>query len=105
MLSDADFPVSASHGRERNSSGPLARCAGRPDSGSGGDSGRMMADAMTLLGRTDDALRWLRTAVQYGFINYPNVSANDAFLAPLRGESAFVALMAELRPRWDAVVR
>ena len=66
---------------------------------------RIMADAMTLLGRTDDALRWLRTAIQYGFINYPNLSANDAFLAPLRAEPAFVALMAELRPRWEAVVR
>ena len=46
-----------------------------------------------------------RTAVQYGFINYPNLSAHDAFLAPLQGEPAFMALMAELRPRWDAVVR
>lgn len=66
---------------------------------------RIMADAMTLLGRTDDALRWLRMAMQYGFINFPNVSANDAFLQPLRAEPAFVTLVAELRPRWQAIVR
>jgi hypothetical protein len=66
---------------------------------------RILADAMALLGRTDDALRWLRTAIQHGFINYPNLSAHDAFLAPLRAEPAFLALMAELRPRWEAVVR
>ena len=66
---------------------------------------RIMAEAMAMLGRTDDAHQWLRTAIQYGFIHYPNVSATDAFLAPLRGEPAFVAVIAELRPRWEAVVR
>ena len=65
---------------------------------------RMMADGYALLGRKADALRWLRTAIDHGFINYPNLTEVDEFLESLRGEPEFRTLMAELKPRWEAVI-
>jgi hypothetical protein len=65
---------------------------------------RAVADGFALLGRKADALRWLRAAVEYGFINYPNLSVHDGFLESVRAEPEFQALMAEVKPRWEAVV-
>ena len=44
----------------------------------------------------------MRTAIEHGFIHYPHLS--DVFLESLRAEPEFQALMAELKPRWEAVV-
>jgi TolB-like protein len=55
---------------------------------------RMMAAGSAILGRTHDAIRWLRAAVELGFINYPNLSADAAVFESLRGEPEFQALMA-----------
>jgi hypothetical protein len=65
---------------------------------------RMTADACALLGRKDDALRWLGAAIDGGFINYPNLTVHDVFLESMRTEPQFEALMAEVKPRWKAVV-
>ncbi len=65
---------------------------------------RMTADAYALLGRKDDALRWVRTAIEHGFINYPNLSEGAAFLESLRAEPEFQALMAKVKPRGELVV-
>ncbi len=65
---------------------------------------RMMADGYALLGRKRDAIRWVRTAIEHGFINYPNLSEGALFLKSLRAEPEFHALMAELKPRWEALV-
>jgi len=65
---------------------------------------RMMADGYALLGRKSEALRWVRTAIEHGFINYPNLSEGALFLESLRAEPEFQALMAELKPRWEALV-
>ncbi len=65
---------------------------------------RMMADGYALLGRKGDALRWLRTAIEHGFINYPILSEGALFLESLRAEPEFHALMAEVKPRWEALV-
>ena len=46
----------------------------------------------------------MRTAIDHGFINYPNLNEVDVFLEGLRSEPEFQALMAELKPRWEAVV-
>ena len=64
----------------------------------------MMAEGYALLGRKTDALRWLRTAVERGFIHYPNLSEGAAFLASLRSEPEFKALMVEVKPRWEALI-
>jgi hypothetical protein len=63
-----------------------------------------LAQGWALLGRNDDALRALRTAARLGFINYPSLVAPDGPLAGLRGTPAFDALLAEVEPRWKAVV-
>ena len=38
------------------------------------------------------------------FISFPNLSEGDVSLASLRAEPEFQALMAELKPGWEAVV-
>jgi len=65
---------------------------------------RMMADGFALLGRTDDAVRNLRNAIEHGFINYPYLNQGDPFLKAIRAEPAFQELMEELRPRWEALM-
>jgi serine/threonine protein kinase len=65
---------------------------------------RTAAHGYVLLGRLDDALRWLRTAVGGGFIHYPCLTEHDAFLGPLRADPRFGQLMDEVRPRWEAVI-
>ncbi len=47
----------------------------------------------------------MRTAIEHGFINYPNLSEGALFLESLRAEPEFQALMAELKPRWEALVQ
>jgi len=64
----------------------------------------MMAEGYALLGRKDDAMRRLRAAVQNGAINYPYVSTHSDFLAGIRDEPEFQALMAEVEPRWEAAL-
>ena len=67
-------------------------------------SARVMAGAYGLLGRTDDAIAWTRIAINRGFLNHPFLSRHDPFLASVRSDGRFVALMDELRPRWEALV-
>ncbi|MDH3206831.1 MAG: protein kinase [Gemmatimonadota bacterium] len=64
----------------------------------------MAAEACALLGRTNDALRWLRAAIDGGFIDYANLSGVNPFLESLHGEPRFQELMDEIRPRWESVV-
>ena len=62
------------------------------------------AEACALIGRPDDALRWLRFAVDRGFINYPFIAEHDPFLIDLRDDPRFRKLAAEVRLRWEAIV-
>jgi tetratricopeptide (TPR) repeat protein len=52
--------------------------------------------ALALLGRPDEALKWLTTAANEGYPSYPRF-ATDESLAPLRGHAGFVKLLARLR--------
>ena len=61
-----------------------------------------LADGYALIGRRDDALRWLREAVERGFINYPFLSKHDPFLESLRGDAEYEALMQQVKRRWQA---
>lgn len=66
---------------------------------------RTLSQAFAMLDRTDDAVRWLRTAAACGFINYPHMTEHDPFLAKLRQTPAFRQLVErEVRPRWERVV-
>ena len=62
------------------------------------------ADAYALIGRRADAIHWVRAAIEHGFINYPFLAEHDPFLAEVRDEPAFRQLLAEVRPRWEAIV-
>jgi len=64
--------------------------------------GWFLADGYALIGRRDDALRWLREAVERGFINYPYLSKHDPFLESLHDDADFEELMRQVRRRWQA---
>jgi serine/threonine protein kinase len=60
----------------------------------------VMAQAQALLGRTDEALRWLRRSVSRGFLHHDFLS-RDPLLAKLRGHPEFASLMADVRRAAD----
>ncbi len=60
-----------------------------------------LADGYALIGHHDAALRWLRTAVVRGFINYHYLATLDPFLANVRSDPRFTELMREVRARWE----
>jgi len=62
------------------------------------------AQAYALIGRREDAVRWVRMAVAHGFINYPFLARHDPFLGDVRSEPGFQQVLAEVKPRWEAVV-
>jgi eukaryotic-like serine/threonine-protein kinase len=64
----------------------------------------MMAGAYGLLDLTDDAVRLLRKAARLGFINYRHLTGDAACLQSLRANPEFQLLLAEIKPRWEAVV-
>jgi len=66
---------------------------------------RTLSQAFAMLGRTDDAVRWLRTAAARGFINYPHMMEHDPFMVNVREAPAFRELIEhEVKPRWERVV-
>jgi len=62
-----------------------------------------LADGYALIGHRDGALKWLRAAVNRGFINYPYLATQDPFLEPVRKEPEFEELMQEVKRRWEAL--
>ena len=55
-----------------------------------------------MLGKTDEALRWLSRGVELGFINYPFLSRHEPYLASVRGDPRFEALMVRVKREWEA---
>jgi len=64
----------------------------------------MMAEACALVGRRDDAIRWARQAVTFGFVNYPFLSGHSRYLTRLCGDAEYQMLLGEVKPRWERVV-
>jgi hypothetical protein len=60
----------------------------------------IMAQSLALLGRTADSIDWLSRAASRGFINYPFLSF-DPLLANVRRDSAFQALLEDIRRQWE----
>jgi len=54
-----------------------------------------------LIGETEQALQWAQHAVSRGLINYP-LLAKHPFLEPVRSDSRFQGLLAEIKPKWEA---
>jgi hypothetical protein len=63
-----------------------------------------MAEGFMMIGLKEEALRWLRRAIDHGFINYPLLTEHDPFLADLRDDRRFIAMMEEVKPRWETVI-
>ena len=57
------------------------------------------AAAFASVGDTDEALRWLSGAIEMGFINHRFFAEHDPFLATLRGDPRFEALMERARAK------
>ena len=64
--------------------------------------GWMLAGGYALIGDRNNALRWLRQAVECGVINYPLLAIRDPHLESLRGDAEYQALMQEVHKRWQA---
>jgi TolB-like protein len=60
-----------------------------------------LAGIYALLGDTKEALDWLDTAVNRGFINYPLLAEKDLFLANIRGEERFKKLLERVKYEWE----
>ncbi len=76
----------------------LERAAGQLD-----HMTRTIADGYALIGQTDEALRWIRMAMNHGFINYPFLAAYNPLLANVRSDPRFPPLMLEVKARWEAL--
>jgi len=60
----------------------------------------MVAQCHALLGDGDEAVSWLRSAVEHGFINYPLLAEHDPHLEPIRDHEGFQELLSEVEERW-----
>lgn len=54
-------------------------------------------------GWTGEALYWLANAIQLGFLNHRFLATIDPFLAALRGDTRFEALMDRAREKQRAL--
>jgi hypothetical protein len=55
------------------------------------------------LGKTDDAVKWLRVSADKGNFSY-TLFARDPFLDKIRGTPQFVQFMGEMKTRYDRYV-
>jgi serine/threonine protein kinase len=62
-----------------------------------------LAQCYALAGDVDGGLRWIDAAIARGFINYELLAAKDPFLAVLRGDPRYTALMEQVQQRRDAL--
>jgi serine/threonine protein kinase len=64
---------------------------------------RTVADGYSLIGKNDEALKWIRIAMNRGFTHYPFLAKHDVLLANVRSDSRFPELMREVRTRWETL--
>ena len=57
-----------------------------------------------LAGKSDEAVKWLRTTAETGFPNYPTM-VRDPHLDRIRKDPKFIQFLDELRPQWEAYKR
>ena len=55
-------------------------------------------------GKTDEAVKWMRTTADTGMPNYP-LFARDPHLDRIRKEATFIQFMTELKTRWEGYRR
>ena len=62
-----------------------------------------LAGVFALLDEKEEALNWLESAVNRGFINYPLLARHDPLLENIRGEARFRKLMERVKHEWENV--
>ena len=60
-----------------------------------------IANALSLVGEYDEAVIWLRRAVDWGFSNYKFLSEHNRFLEPLRTDPRFKEIIAQARKQHE----
>jgi len=60
-----------------------------------------LAGIFALLETKEEALDWLESAVNSGFINYPLLAEKDPWLENIRGEERFKKLMERVKYAWE----
>ncbi len=65
---------------------------------------RFLAQGFALAGLPEEALVWLRVAIDKGFINYPFLAQHDPSLERLRSDARFKDLLEIARNRWMSFV-
>jgi hypothetical protein len=59
-----------------------------------------IARVYALAGKSEEALKWMRTTIAEGLPNYP-LFERDRFLDPIREDPAFKQLLSEMKSRWE----
>lgn len=62
---------------------------------------RLLAEVFALANLRVQAVRWLRIAVERGFINYPYLARTDNAFAQLRDDPTFRNVLKSVRDRWE----
>lgn len=65
---------------------------------------RELTHCLALAGETEEALNWLQNTVRIGNVNYPFWSRHDEWVAGLRSDARFGALMDEVEREWLSIV-
>jgi TolB-like protein len=63
---------------------------------------RFLAQGFAFMKMPEPAMRWLRVAVDRGFINYPFLAHHDPFFSALRDDPQYIRLLEDVRERWEA---
>ena len=58
-----------------------------------------LANALVFVGENEEGLQWIERAINWGFTNHRFLSQHNRFLAPLRGDPRFQALMERAREK------
>ncbi len=98
----SEFAVLALHALQRDREGVLGVLEGsnlRQVARSDEYFPCFLANCLAHVGETDEALRWLKQAISWGFTNHVFLSQHDRFLAPLRGDARFEGLMDRAREK------
>jgi serine/threonine-protein kinase len=73
----------------------------RPEQVVDGDLSYYVGGTYALLGEKQNALRWLRRAVELGNHNYPWFSRDKNWRA-LHGDPQYERIMSDIRARWES---
>ena len=62
-----------------------------------------MADIYCLIGEKEEAIKWLKSAVRKGFINYTYLKSKDLYLGNIRSDISFKDVLKEIRLKSEPI--